>query len=111
MEDTSFEAEPSAPRKSILHDYIWSILSSAGDSGMISDEVRAEMLIRFGVRSYSSTTARFKEMYDRGLIDYVGRRKGLSRRSQRVMVALPRRADGFSLKEIDRAIAQIRYKV
>jgi len=98
MEDTSFEAEPSTIRKSILHDYIWIILSSAGDSGMISDEVRAEMLIRFGVKSYSSTTARYKEMYDRGLIDYVGRRRGLSRRYQRVMVALPRRADQFSFK-------------
>lgn len=85
--DTSMEAEPEEQRRSILHKYIYTILQSAGDEGMISDEVRDQMAARYNVHSYSSTTARFKEMYDRGMIDYIGKRKGRSHRNQRIMVA------------------------
>ncbi|MHC4374946.1 MAG: hypothetical protein ACYSTO_12455 [Planctomycetota bacterium] len=85
--DTSVEAEPAEQRRDILRQYIYDILLGAGPEGMISDEVREQMAARYNVHSYSSSTARYKEMYDRGMIDYVGKRKGRSRRNQRIMVA------------------------
>ena len=85
--DTSMEAEPAEQRRDILRQYIYDILLGAGPEGMISDEVREQMAARHNVHSYSSSTARYKEMYDRGMIDYVGKRKGRSRRNQRIMVA------------------------
>ena len=85
--DTSVEAEPAEQRRDILRQYIYDILLGAGPEGMISDEVRDQMAAQYNVHSYSSTTARFKEMYDRGMIDYIGKRKGHSRRNQRIMVA------------------------
>jgi hypothetical protein len=80
--DTSVEAEPAEQRRDILRQYIYDILLGAGPEGMISDEVREQMAARYNVHSYSSSTARYKEMYD-----YVGKRKGRSRRNQRIMVA------------------------
>ena len=85
--DTSVEAEPAEQRRDILRQYIYDILLGAGPEGMISDEGREQMAARYNVHSYSSSTARYKEMYDRGMIDYVGKRKGRSRRNQRIMVA------------------------
>lgn len=85
--DTSMEAEPTEQKRDVLRQYIYDILLGAGPEGMISDEVRDQMAAQYNVYSYSSTTARYKEMYDRGMIDYVGKRKGRSRRNQRIMVA------------------------
>ena len=85
--DTSTAAEPTEQRRDVLRQYIYEILLGAGPEGMISDEVRDQMAARYNVHSYSSTTARYKEMYDRGMIDYVGKRKGRSNRNQRIMIA------------------------
>lgn len=85
--DTSDEAQPDSDRVATLRMNIYKILLDAGPEGMISDEVREAMAERYGVQSYSSTTARYKDMYDRGMIDYIGKRKGRSKRNQRIMVA------------------------
>jgi len=56
--------------------------------GLISDEVRSLAQIRHGVTAYSSVTARFSSLYRKGLIEYVGKRPGMSGRNQNVMVAV-----------------------
>lgn len=49
--------------------------------GCIADE----LLDRFSHYPYSSITARFKALIDKGFIEVIGTRKGRSGRSQRVM--------------------------
>jgi hypothetical protein len=58
------------------------IIRAAGHNGIISDDVRAAMP---DVPSYSSVTARYKALYEKGLIQYRGKRPGDSGRGQRVM--------------------------
>lgn len=56
--------------------------------GCISDEVRMYCSKHHGIDTYSSVTARFASLRNKGLITYSGDiRKGHSGRGQRVMVA------------------------
>lgn len=72
-----------------LEEKVYNILKEAGNSGMISDEVRDVCQRRYNVTAYSSVTARYKSLYEKGLIAYTGdTRKGRSGKSQRVMVAI-----------------------
>ena len=57
------------------------------NSGCISDDVRKYCEAKYGVKSYSSITARFCSLERKGLITYTGeKRLGASGRNQRVMV-------------------------
>lgn len=51
--------------------------------GCISDDI----LEMFPAYPYSSITARYKALYEKGLIDIIGVRKARSGRNQRVMLA------------------------
>jgi hypothetical protein len=53
--------------------------------GCIADE----LLERFNHYPYSSITARFRALLDKGFIEVIGTRKGRSGRSQRVMRRKP----------------------
>ncbi len=67
-----------------LEQLVYETIKGYGASGCISDDVRAT----HPTLAYSSVTARFKALAEKGLIRYDGRRKGASGRSQRVMVAV-----------------------
>lgn len=72
-----------------LEEKVYNILIEAGHTGMISDEVRDVCQKRYNVTAYSSVTARYKSLYEKGLIAYTGdTRKGRSGKNQRVMVAV-----------------------
>ena len=72
-----------------LEELVYNILVEAGSKGMISDEVRDVCQKRYNITSYSSVTARYKSLYDKGLIAYTGeKRKGKSGKQQRVMHAI-----------------------
>ena len=65
---------------------VWATIKTFGPAGCISDDVR-RVLASF---PYSSVTARFKALEEKGFISYTGeKRRGLSGRSQRVMIAVP----------------------
>lgn len=51
-------------------------------NGCIADE----LLSQFSGYPYSSITARFRALIDKGFIEVIGTRKGRSGRSQRVMI-------------------------
>lgn len=52
----------------------------------ISDDVRSYCAANHNIHSYSSVTARFRSLEDKGLIVYTGEKKpGWSGRNQRVM--------------------------
>jgi len=63
------------------------VLSVIGEhpNGVISDEVRAICRDRHGIDAYSSVTARYRALADKGLIEFDGTRPGASGRQQRVM--------------------------
>jgi len=68
-----------------LEQRVYWIIRRSGTHGAISDEVRMNMP---DVKSYSSVTARYKALKEKGLICYNGRkRKGLSGRNQNVMIS------------------------
>lgn len=81
--ETSREAARSVntPR---LEQLVYETIKDYGAAGCISDDVRAT----HPTLAYSSVTARFKALAEKGLIRYEGRRRGASGRSQRVMVAV-----------------------
>jgi hypothetical protein len=54
-----------------------------GSAGCISDEVREQL----PELAYSSVTARYRALLDKGLIEVIGQRPGVSGRQQRVMRA------------------------
>jgi hypothetical protein len=57
------------------------------NSGCISDDVRKYCEAKYGVKSYSSITARFCSLERKGFIKYTGeKRLGASGRNQRVMI-------------------------
>jgi hypothetical protein len=67
-----------------LEKLVLETIESFGVRGCISDEVQANL----SYLPYSSVTARFKALSDRGYIFFNGeKRKGRSTRSQRVMIA------------------------
>ena len=67
-----------------LEQMVYETIKGYGAAGCISDDVRAT----HPTLAYSSVTARFKALAEKGLIRYDGSRKGASGRSQRVMVAV-----------------------
>ena len=81
--DTSHEAAK-AVDSAKLEALVYEAIRSFGERGCISDEVRA----LFPRLPYSSVTARYKALIDKGFIEETGeRRKGLSGRAQRVLRA------------------------
>lgn len=87
MIDTSAAALDSidAPR---LEAMVLAVITEHGKAGVISDDVRRVMVLQHGTMAYSSVTARYRKLIDKGLIIDTGeRRPGLSGRAQRVMVA------------------------
>ena len=81
--ETSKEAARSVDT-SRLEQLVYETVKGYGAAGCISDDVRTA----HPTLAYSSVTARFKALAEKGLIRYEGRRKGASGRSQRVMVAV-----------------------
>ena len=81
--DTSADAAYSIdPNR--LEKMVYQVIRSFGESGCISDEVRAKL----PHLAYSSVTARYRKLLDRRHIRDTGvRRPGNSGRGQRVMVA------------------------
>jgi DNA-binding MarR family transcriptional regulator len=70
-----------------LETMVLEIIAAFGAGGCISDDVRAVAADR-GVTSYSSVTARYRALEDKGLIEFTGdKRLGNSGRPQRVMRA------------------------
>ena len=79
FEDTSKEAFNSIDATA-LERLVLKTINRFGTKGCISDQVRAAL----PHLSYSSVTARYKALIDAGSIEVIGKRKGLSGRSQRV---------------------------
>lgn len=63
---------------------VYEAIHSFGEAGCISDEV----LDKFPTSPYSSITARYRSLHDKGFIEIIGTRKGRSGKSQRVMRAV-----------------------
>jgi hypothetical protein len=78
--DTSIAAAY-AINVSAVQQIVYDAINSFGDEGCISDQV-LDYLSQMG---YATVTARYSELYDRGLIFYDGKRPGRSGRNQRVM--------------------------
>ena len=78
--DTSIEAAY-AINVGAVQQIVYDAIDSFGNEGCISDQV-LDYLSQMG---YATVTARYSELYDRGLIFYDGKRPGRSGRNQRVM--------------------------
>ena len=79
--DTSKQAAESVDTTR-LEELVYNAIKSYGDRGCISDEVRN----MFKNLPYSSITARYRSLLDKGyIVDTGERRKGKSGRTQRVM--------------------------
>lgn len=64
------------------------IITGHGETGCISDEVRDIAREEFNVHGYSSVTARYKALEEKGFIKFTGEtRQGHSGKAQRVMVS------------------------
>lgn len=82
--DTSHEAAQAVDTTK-LEALVYEAIRSFGPAGCISDQVRD----KFPSLPYSSVTARYKTLLERGFIEETGeRRKGHSGRSQRVLRAV-----------------------
>lgn len=81
--ETSFEAAHHVDTTS-LEQLVFEAIGTYPE-GCIADE----LLDRFSHYPYSSITARFKALIDKGFIEVIGTRKGRSGRSQRVMKVKP----------------------
>lgn len=83
--DTSVAAAMSVDTTRLERE-VYECIASFGERGCISDDVRQ----RFPRLPYSSVTARYRSLIDKGLIEDTGqRRAGWSGRGQRVMRATP----------------------
>ena len=83
--DTSYEAAIAVDTTK-LEGMVYEAIKKYGDRGCISDQIRA----LYSAYPYSSITARYRALLDKGFIVDTGeRRQGQSGRSQRVMKALP----------------------
>lgn len=83
--DTSREAAQ-AVDSTKLEGEVFEAIRSFGPAGCISDDVRA--LTQFADKAYSSVTARYRALIDKGFIVDTGeRRVGNSGRKMRVMLA------------------------
>lgn len=77
---TSFEAAIKVDTTR-LENLVYEAIASYGADGCISDQI----LEKFPEMPYSSVTARYKALHDKGFIEIVGTRTGKSGRKQRVM--------------------------
>lgn len=66
-----------------LEKLVYEAIKGFGEHGCISDQI----LAMFPQMPYSSITARYKALLDKGYIEITGTRVGKSGRQQRVMVA------------------------
>jgi len=82
--DTSHEAAE-AVDSTRLERMVFDAIGTFGRNGCISDELRAKFFTGY---SYSSITARYSALLDRGKIEIIGKRKGISGRNQRIMRVL-----------------------
>lgn len=94
--DTSIEAAY-AINVSAVQQIVYDAINSFGDEGCISDQV-LDYLSQMG---YATVTARYSELYDRGLIFYDGKRPGRSGRNQRVMFTKDMRKPSQLSLELD----------
>ena len=94
--DTSIEAACSF-NVSAVQQVVYDAINSFGDEGCISDQV-LDYLSQMG---YATVTARYSELYDRGLIFYDGKRPGRSGRNQRVMFTKDMRKPSQLSLELD----------
>ena len=79
--DTSHKAAKSVNTTN-LEKMVFDAIASYGDQGCISDQILAQ----FSHLPYSSVTARYKALLDKGLIEDTGnRRAGKSGKQQRVL--------------------------
>ena len=83
--DTSY-ASANAVDTTKLEGLVYEAIKKHGERGCISDQIRA----LYPAYPYSSITARYRALLDKGFIVDTGeRRQGQSGRNQRVMKALP----------------------
>ena len=94
--DTSIEAAY-AINVNAVQQIVYDAINSFGDEGCISDQV-LDYLSQMG---YATVTARYSELYDRGLIFYDGKRPGRSGRNQRVMFTKDMRKPSQLSLELD----------
>lgn len=94
--DTSIEAAYSF-NVNAVQQIVYDAINSFGDEGCISDQV-LDYLSQMG---YATVTARYSELYDRGLIFYDGKRPGRSGRNQRVMFTKDMRKPSQLSLELD----------
>lgn len=80
--DTSVEAAQVVDT-TFLERYVYDAIKGYGLRGCIA----SDLLKAYPHLPYSSITARFKALSDKGYIRYEGTRQGRSGRSQRVMIA------------------------
>ena len=64
-----------------MESLVYETIAAYGPDGCISDDVLAKLPFL----PYSSVTARYKALIDKGFIEVIGARKGTSGRLQRVM--------------------------
>ena len=64
-----------------MESLVYETIAAYGPEGCISDDVLAKLPFL----PYSSVTARYKALLDKGFIEIIGTRKGISGRLQRVM--------------------------
>ena len=64
-----------------MESLVYETIAAHGPDGCISDDV----LSKLAFLPYSSVTARYKALIDKGFIEVIGTRKGTSGRLQRVM--------------------------
>ena len=64
-----------------MESLVYETIAAYGQEGCISDDVLAKLPFL----PYSSVTARYKALLDKGFIEIIGTRKGISVRLQRVM--------------------------
>ena len=64
-----------------MESLVYETIAAYGPDGCISDDVVSKLAFL----PYSSVTARYKALIDKGFIEVIGTRKGISGRLQRVM--------------------------
>jgi len=85
--DTSIDAGDSIDTTA-LEQIVLNVIRQHPD-GIISDEVRDICAEDYGITAYSSVTARYRSLADKGAIQFIGKRPGASGRQQRIMTAKP----------------------
>jgi predicted transcriptional regulator len=79
---TSHEAAQ-AVDSSRLESMVYEAIKKSGKTGIISDDIQA----MYPNLPYSSVTARYKSLIDKGFVEIIGQRHGRSGRNQRIMRA------------------------